>query len=114
MTLGLGSAISDPRIRPPRPSRPPIPAAQRAAQREHAEQRQDDINAEIMSFQTDLSARCASMAEKFGFTERHCQDLLLAAGVHTIFARPGGNSYNGFISMKAKEYRERTLLIHVF
>jgi hypothetical protein len=114
MALGLGSTIPDPRIRPPRPSRQPIPASQRALQQQKTEQRQDDINAEILAFQADLRTRCASMAQKFGFSERHSQDLLLAAGVHTVYARPDGNSYNGFLSMKAKEIRQGLFLLLSF
>jgi hypothetical protein len=106
MTLGLGNAIPDPRIRPPRPNRAPVPSTQRVAHEQQTEQRQQDINSEILAFQADLRARCASMANKFGLSERYSQDLLLAAGVHTIYARPDGNSYNGFLSMKAKEIQD--------
>ena len=106
MPSGLGNTIPDPRIRPPRTERAPVPADQRTADSQHTADRQDEINAEIEAFQAEVNTRCASMADKFGFSERHCKDLLLAAGVRTIFARPGGNSFNSFLSIKAKERQE--------
>jgi hypothetical protein len=54
------------------------------------------------------------MAEKFGFSVHHCKDLLLSAGVHTIFAHPNGSSYNAFLSMKAKELRESEFMFYFY
>ena len=102
----LGNTVPDPRIRPPRAKQAPIPADQRSVQQQRTVDRQDEVNAEIEAFQAEVNTRCASMAERFGFSERHCKDLLLAAGVRTIFARPGGNSFNSFLSIKAKERQE--------
>jgi hypothetical protein len=106
MTLSLGNSLSDPRIRPPCAKVAPVPSTQRDGKHQHTDDHHAAVNLEIEAFQAEVNARSNSMAEKFGFSVRHCKDLLLSAGVHTIFARPNGSAYNAFLSMKAKELRE--------
>jgi hypothetical protein len=113
MTLGLGNTVPDPRIRPLRTDRPPVPGVQRTSQQHRTEDRQAAINLEIESFQAEVNARCNALSDKFGLSVRRCKDLLLAAGVHTIFTRPNGSAYNAFLSMKSKELQESKCALNV-
>jgi hypothetical protein len=114
MTLSLGNSLSDPRIRPPRAKAAPVPSTQQGGKQLRTEDHHAAVNLEIEAFQAEVNARSNSMAEKFGFSVRHCKDLLLSAGVHTIFARPNGSAYNAFLSMKAKELRESKLAFYFY
>jgi hypothetical protein len=102
----IGESIPDPRICPPQPKRPPVPQAQRTAQKEWTRDKHESINANIEMFLTDLNSRATAMSQKHDFPVRHALDLLLAAGVRTVTQRPAGNTYSAFLSVKARELQD--------
>jgi hypothetical protein len=103
---GSQLAAQDPRIRPSRPSRAPEPADQRTVRQEQSDRKIDNVNDDILSYIADLNAKAASMAEKYGYTVRYCLNLLVNAGTQIVKPRNAGNSYNAYISAKAKEMYE--------
>jgi hypothetical protein len=109
--MSAGS-IPDPRIRPPRAPRAPVPGDQRATKHERAKEKNESINADIAAFLSELNSRATAMSERHDFSLRHALDLLLSAGVRTVTQRPGGNAYSAFLSLKSREMQEGKFLYH--
>jgi hypothetical protein len=103
---GSQLAAQDLRIQLSRPSQAPEPADQHTVRQKQSDRKIDDVNDNILSYIADLNAKAASIAKKYDYTVRYCLDLSVNVGTQIVKLCNAGNSYNAYISAKAKEMYE--------